>query len=289
MNIFKKIVMKCMKIRYLELSRRNLKKNFYSYHLHNFKTYIARQIYIRLRRRRYSFVSTNIEIFGVCNRECPFCFNNPKFPQRDKGRMEQKVWQKIIDELSSLKFSGRISPHLYGEPLLDDRLPSFISYARKKCPNSYILFSTNGDYLTEKILLDLIERGVDFLTVTNYDDNENKKLNYLEKKYPGHLKVRSYMDFKKTDRSGEIYKRGLQLQIPCLRPTGQLVINWEGDILLCCMDYYAKVKFGNVKQQKIIDIWNSADFIKYRNQLKLGKRNVYAICKHCDDSGELPR
>ncbi len=284
----KRIAKSIKKLKKMEISRRNLGENVFSYFLNYFRIYILRMIKIRIQRKGYSFVSTNIETFGTCNRECHFCFNHDRFAQREKGIMDEQVWEKIINELSSHKFCGRISPHFYGEPLLDKRLPDLLNYARKKCPDSYIMIATNGDYLNEDLFLKLIKSGVNFISVTNYDDEENLGLNKLEKKYPGHIKIRGYKDSIKTDRSGDIFKRGNTLETPCLRPTGQLVINWKGEVLLCCMDYYAKVTFGNVKQQKIIDIWNNADFNKYRNQLQLGKRSEYPLCKNCDDIGHIP-
>ena len=247
----KRIVDSIKILKNLELSRRNLRGNIFLYYLYNFRIYVLRMIKIRIQRKGYSFVSTNIETFGTCNRECYFCFNHDRFPQREKGNMDEHIWKKIVNELCSLKFCGRISPHFYGEPLLDKRLPDLLNYARRKCPDSYIMIATNGDYLTEELFLKLIKSGVNHFSVTNYNEDENRSLNELEKNYPGHIKIRSYKNSIKTDRSGKIFKRGKTLDTPCLRPTGQLVINWKGNVLLCCMDYYEKVRFGNVEQQKI--------------------------------------
>ena len=80
------------------------------------------------------FSDVNIETYGYCNRQCSFCFNNDKYPKREIGVMEEEIFRRIIDELGNLDFSGRVGLHHYGEPLLDDRLPQFIEYVRKKCP-----------------------------------------------------------------------------------------------------------------------------------------------------------
>lgn len=63
----------------------------------------------------------------------------------------------------------------------------------------------------------------------------------------------------------------------------QLVINWKGNVLLWCNDYYERSIFGNVNNKSIIEIWKDRNFIKYREILsKLGGRKQIDICKKCD-------
>ncbi len=179
------------------------------------------------------FVSALIETYGYCNRSCAFCFNSKRFPDRDTGIMKENLWIKIIDELSSLHYTGRISPHFYGEPLMDKRMPQLIAYARKKCPESYILIATNGDILTEPLLLQLVEKGVNQFTVTNYDDIEKDHLRKLSEKYSSYITYRSYQDITLKNRAGTIFNnRDTSISRACLRPSRQLVINWKGNILL---------------------------------------------------------
>ncbi|MDY6915707.1 MAG: SPASM domain-containing protein [Candidatus Cloacimonadota bacterium] len=233
-------------------------------------------------------ISTNLETYGFCNRKCSFCFNNDRFIQREKGVLPEEYWQLIINQLAEIDFAGRISPHFYGEPLLDERLPKLLEYAREKLPWTYIVVVSNGDFLDEEKFKKFIKMGVDHFSITNYDDFKRTKLEFLQKKYPLHIHVRSYKDYEKTDRTGEIFKKKKEVKEPCLRPATQLVINWKGEVLLCCMDYYAKVVLGNIKNEKLWTIWNSEKFQNYRNLLKKGERQKIDICKHCDDPGEIP-
>ncbi len=231
------------------------------------------------------FDSTNIETTAYCNRSCLFCFNNDRFPGRDKGTMAEELWKKIIDELSEINFYGRISLHFFGEPLLDRRIVKLISYARGKLPYAYIRLNSNGDVLTEELFMKLIENGMDYILITNYDDFENDNLNTLYKKYSSFIKYRNYSEISLANRAGSMQfeSDNSTLKMPCLRPSKQLVIDWKGNVLLCCNDYYAKYDFGNVKNESIMSIWNSKKFKKYREILsKKGHRKKIDLCRNCD-------
>lgn len=240
--------------------------------------------YLLLQHKRLGlFTSTNIETFGYCNRKCSFCFNNEKFPDREVGIMSIDVWQKIVNELSIIKFAGRLAPYFFGEPLLDKRILELISYARKKCPYSFIQINSNGDILKEHFLLSLIKNGLDRIHITNYDDVENNNLLKLSKKYPYHVDYRAWENISLVNRAGKIFdKENRNINKPCMRPSNQLVINWKGNVLLCCQDYYEEYILGNVKDESIQKIWYSVQFQKYRKILKAGNRKAIDICKNCD-------
>jgi radical SAM protein with 4Fe4S-binding SPASM domain len=275
-------------LRDIETSRRNLRANFTAYHLMFFRIYFVRRFLQKYEYWNRRFCTVNIETTGFCNRKCFFCFNHDRFPKRERGIMREETYKKIIDELAELKFCGRLSYAFYGEPLLDKRLPAFIEYARRRLPLCFIDIHTNGDVLDEELLITLVQNGVDHFLITNYDDDEKPLLESLSRKYPSHVTFRSYRDFGKTDRAGEIFKRGNTVQAPCLRPSSVLVVNWKGNVLLCCQDFYQSCSFGNVKGKGLWEIWNDKQFAYYRKELRSGNRQATKICKHCDDGGGVP-
>lgn len=286
-------------IKNYEITRRNLREKFIKFYTYNFRILLCR-LYIRFKYsfiinlrlfsflKKSLFISADIETYGYCNRSCEFCFNNPKFPQREKGIMSEEMWKKIIDELSEQNYYGRISPHFFGEPLLDKRLGDLIRYARKKCPNSYILVVSNGDLLHSDTFLRFIDSGANRFYITNYDDKLKPTIQNLVNKYPAYIAVRQYTDFYKIDRAGMIFNRGSSVLKSCLSLLGQLVINWKGDVVLCCMDYYAKYVFGNVKGSRIVDIWRSEKMSDYMEKLIKGLRESVEICEFCDYNGNIP-
>lgn len=92
-----------------------------------------------LYRTSNMFAALDIETTSKCNIKCPYCL--AAFYDRGNNYMDKKLFKKIIDELTSIPYKGRLSPHFYGEPLLDERLPKLLAYARKNCLK-LILLST---------------------------------------------------------------------------------------------------------------------------------------------------
>jgi len=276
------------KLRDIEISRQFLGGNLIEYYLRVTMTSIIKKYFVKMQYPYHSIASVNIETTGYCNRKCYFCFFHDRFPKRKQGIMEETTYKNIIDELSKINFCGRLSPHSYGEPLLDKRLPALMEYTKKKLPNCYTQIMTNGDFLTAQLFKQLIAKGVDHFIITNYDDEEKAFLTFISEHCPWHVRVRSYKDFITVDRAGKILNRKSQLHEPCLRPSSQLVINWKGDVILCCNDFYGEYVMGNVNDGNLLDIWNSAKFDYYRNNLIKGQRSSIPICHHCDIEGGIP-
>jgi len=61
-----------------------------------------------------------------------------------------------------------------------------------------------------------------------------------------------------------------------------MVINWRGEMVLCCHDYNSTIVIGNTKNRTIEDMWNDDILNKYRLSLSTGNRNL-PLCNQCDD------
>lgn len=114
------------------------------------------------------FTRIQIQTVSWCNRSCVFCPSG-KFPV-EKVFMPVEVYHRIINQLQALNYTGRISPYLMNESLLDKRLPGFIAYTREHCPESWIAINTNGDALSETLLDRLFDAGLNSLDVNAYDN-----------------------------------------------------------------------------------------------------------------------
>lgn len=68
---------------------------------------------------------------------------------------------------------------------------------------------------------------------------------------------------------------------PCAMLWNSLNINADGDIMPCCVAFEKKDSFGNIKDDKILDILNSEKAIKMREDHINGKIDNYDICKEC--------
>lgn len=66
------------------------------------------------------------------------------------------------------------------------------------------------------------------------------------------------------------------------RPLERLHINFQGDVVLCCMDWKWKHKLGNLKRNSIDEIWNSSKYKEYRNAIYNNGSDKYTdLCKKC--------
>jgi radical SAM protein with 4Fe4S-binding SPASM domain len=113
------------------------------------------------------FTRIQIQTVSWCNRSCVFCPSG-KFPV-EKVFMPVEVYHRIVKQLQALNYTGRISPYLMNESLLDKRLAEFIAYTREHCPESWIAINTNGDALSETLLDRLFDAGLNSLDVNAYD------------------------------------------------------------------------------------------------------------------------
>ena len=123
-------------------------------------------------------VEIEMETHAYCNRTCNFCPNSI-IDRSDKHQvMDSKVYERIINELSTIDFSGSINFHRYNEPLSNDLIFDRIAYARKLLPKAKLGFNSNGDFLTMAKLIRLEEMGTNFIRISlyiNYNNDKNHK------------------------------------------------------------------------------------------------------------------
>lgn len=103
-----------------------------------------------------------IEPTNDCNLSCIMC------PRKKNGKavgyMSFDLFRNVVDQLVDQKIL-QVSLHLTGEPLLHPRIAEMVRYA-KKGGLPYVRFATNATLLNDDAAKDLIESGLDSLTVS---------------------------------------------------------------------------------------------------------------------------
>lgn len=241
--------------------------------------------------KQYFPRSIEIETNTSCNRRCSYCPNSIY----DRGLIENEklmpteLFHKIIDELAEIGYNGRICPVFYGEPLLDKRIVGFMRYIRHKLPKSWIEIYTNGDFLTHKKYSQLLEAGVNRFVVTQHGeaipDGVKNLYNYFKSNGCDLKKIsiqNLYSGSKLLcNRGGLIHLSGVNPIPECANDwIPRIVINYEGDIILCCNDYFSEVKFGNINEKKLIEIWMDRTYRNIREDLQ-NQRYTLPICRKC--------
>ncbi len=233
------------------------------------------------------FEAVEIEINSHCNKSCSYCPNS-KFDRIENGFISDELFQKIIDQLSDLSFKGRISFSFYNEPLLNKKLGSYVENTKKYLPETFIELYTNGSLLTKEKIVELISIGVDQFTITKHEDVQDSKLdetiNDLSQSLRAQIKYQNFYDIKLTNRGGVLPHLGSNEKtvfLPCKIPEKIMTITMKGNVLPCFEDFFQKNEMGNVNEQHIQEIWNSARYVEFRNNLARGLRHKYNVCKDC--------
>jgi len=266
-----------------------LKQNF-SYRLKWIRYFI--KFYVRYREWDF-FSDFNIEINTSCNRRCSYCPNSVSERGLIKNEqvMENEVYTKLIDELATINFRGRISPQLYGEPLLNKNLNALMAYTRKKIPKVHIVLISNGDALTIDKFYELLDAGVDKFSITQHSESMAKNIAQLFEHLGDKKQLLKKIRYNQFNAATPLYNRGGLIQPAvvdttprCSDPGNPVAIDYAGNVILCCHDYFSTITFGNIKQQKFLDIWFSEPYRTIRKQLR-NKQYRLPICLKCIGQG----
>ena len=110
-------------------------------------------------------LNLDIESTGACNLRCPFCASTSRnWGPHGSGYMDLGLFRRIIDEgaehgLPAVKLSLR------GEPLLHKQIHEMVAYAKSRGVLD-VYFNTNAVLLTEARFRQLIEAGLDRISIS---------------------------------------------------------------------------------------------------------------------------
>ena len=233
------------------------------------------------------FTGISVEISTYCNRKCSYCPNyNYETP---KLYADENIVYKTIDYLAELNYSGWISFSFYNEPTLDERLITFIKYANNKIPKATIMIFSNGDFLNIEKAKEYKDAGVDQFIITIHDKNPDKlftKLSEIQKEIGASFYIQILKPENLQTRAGEI-------KIKTSKPFKYCdfirnpVIDKDGNMLICCNDYFRKNKMGNIMEKPLLEIWNKSEYKSLRKELRSNLKNavknkiVPELCQKC--------
>lgn len=253
------------------------------------------------------FSLVEISDSGTCNRACSFCprsnkdwineFDNKEF-------IDPKLHENIVSQLSDLNYNGILVYSGFNEPLLNKNIYKNISQTRQYLPNAKLELITNGDVLNEKRLSKLFEAGLSTILISVYDGPEDmvkfqkmcnnadleKRQYVIRKRY---LPPEENFGITMSNRGGlmqgaehSISSLEQSLKTPCYYPSYTLFIDYNGDVLMCSHDWGKKNILGNLKKEKIMDVWLSSNAMMSRKNLANGDRG-FSPCDVCDAGGSL--
>ena len=75
---------------------------------------------------------------------------------------------------------------------------------------------------------------------------------------------------------------------PCHRPLIRMIIQHDGDMVLCCEDTYSAFNLGNVSHDSLKELWYSQHHVQVIEDLLAGRREKYPLCRNCPMSPTGP-
>lgn len=235
--------------------------------------------------------SVEIETVNKCNGSCSFCPVSAKTDVREHIYMDDGLFEKIILELKSYGYSGRLALFSNNEPFIDPRIVERQKYARAQLPGCKMHLFTNGTLLTLDKFVDVIG-SLDELIIDNYSDdgsvhpNIQKIIEYCGAHKELYAKVSVVMRNRTeilSTRGGDAPNRSRERYFTdgCALPFQQMVIRPDGKVSLCCNDPLGRYTLGDFSVQSFSEIWNGKPYSDIRKQLAKG-RNTVEKCAYCD-------
>jgi radical SAM protein with 4Fe4S-binding SPASM domain len=243
------------------------------------------------KRELFSYVE--IETVNRCNGTCSFFPANKNIGSRPFAKMSDDTFKKIIDELAELQFGGTIAYYSTNEPFMDNRIIDFIKYGASKVSNAKHIVFTNGTLLNKEKFQALIDSGLNYIRIDNYNDKLKLSPNvqkiydeYKNKEFSLNCEIYYRLNDEILNTRGGSSPNGQKikepLNAPCYFPFEQLIIRADASVSLCCIDSLQKCTIGNVENQTLEEIWFGERHFGFLNSIRKNFRKDIEICRECD-------
>lgn len=204
--------------------------------------------------------------------------------------MDQEVFEKILYDLRAINYSKLIGPFVNNEPLMDKRIDSFIRMISHILPSASSYLFSNGDLLDKERLHGLFDAGLQKVIISVHS---GERVSFYREmlEYFGGKRVAIY-DVLNLNKEKSFHNRGGSItseivnqdksEGSCVLPFRQVIVNPDGDICLCCCDFYYEAVFGNVKNSSLVDIFmNNEKLNEIREHLCKKSRKGLVLCENC--------
>ncbi len=241
------------------------------------------------------FYLVEIETLNRCNGECDFCPCNRFDDPRELCRMTPELFNSIMNQLAELDYTGRVALYSNNEPLLDPRIFEFAAQARRALPKAHVYLFTNGTLLTLEKFVRLIP-NLDTLVIDVYYSGEEglpENIRPIAEYCTEHEELQTKVKIQLIDRHAIRNNRGGKSKnrcethhfaCPCDFPFIQLVIRPDGKVSLCCNDGTGEYTMGDLKSERIVDVWRGEKFQRIREAGR-NTRRATGKCLNCDACG----
>jgi len=217
-------------------------------------------------------------IFEIC-RECNLGEKHALCPNQHPERYanldtstpltNEKIIELAIEAYKEHEFIGYVGFHYYNEPLLEKRrILQIITAVREEVPHAKFVLWTNGTMFDESTTW----LGVfDKIVVTNYAREKFPQL----KDHKDVTILKAALDKRIELDGGKFNKK------PCVRPYAEFIVDYYGNVHLCCMDWKGEVEIGNVHKEPLKQLIAKRNSIRSTLIGKYCHTTAPEACKRC--------
>lgn len=102
-----------------------------------------------------------IQTITTCNAACVMCPYPKVSTEFPRERMDEALYDRILDECAHEPGLRRIEPFLMNEAFTDNRIIDWIARAKQRVPHAMVTVTTNGSPLIPKVTDRLVQTGLD--------------------------------------------------------------------------------------------------------------------------------
>ncbi len=87
--------------------------------------------------------------------------------------------------------------------------------------------------------------------------------------------------YEKRNKSEKVYKPAAAVQ-PCRLLWDRIIINYDGKITACCVDFDAELVYGDYNSETLAEAWNNETIRGWRKKHLTGRVETMPLCDVCD-------
>ncbi len=219
-----------------------------------------------------------IEIATACNRRCHYC--PVSIDPMKQEIISEEMWALFKSRLREYRWRGILGMARYNELSL---VPKSERYVRELVELGCLpLIPSNGD--KPDVVRKWCEAGAKRIEITQHPPDKDGWLDAIaevQKEHPKIIRIRRIEPDVLHNQAGMVPAQTNPRTHACLSVLG-LTVDVYGDALLCCLDYYRKHQYGNIKDKSLEQIWTDLNYVKVRKLIGERKPGA-ALCKGCSE------
>lgn len=236
-----------------------------------------------------------IETATYCNRTCDHCAMSSwrSLETQKQFTMPDKVFDKLIDRIVEMGWTGTISFNFFDEPLLNPRLPERVAAVRRRLSRNRLVCFTNGDFLTVRKMDEMVQVGLSEMWVSDHNnpitrpdevkDDWHDRICEVERMFPQHVMLRGMVDYKPflVNMGGYARPANAPRRRRCESVYGWFMVLYNGDVNLCSCEPTRRYIQGNIMERPLLQIWKESKILAVREGAGQGHQPMLRECVIC--------